>query len=150
MYNENEKRMNTHALTTQEDTHQDVSNCMSTDILVVPPGYTITEAAKLMKKEEIGSIVIFDPEASGFGLITERDIVTVVASGKDCLIETVGEHMSDHLITAAPDWDLDKAAEAMTDHKFRHLLVVDHGDVVGLLSMRDIVACRITNHSPTY
>src|SRR6266480_2241112 len=61
--------------------------------------------------------------------------------GQDPDVETVGAHLSENLTFAAPEWSLERAAEAMVRGGFRHLVVVDGGETVGVLSMRDIVRC---------
>ena len=64
-----------------------------------------------------------------------------MAAGEDPSTEPVGNHLTEELITAAPDWSLEQAAEAMLEGGFRHLLVVNGGELEGILSMRDIVRC---------
>jgi CBS domain-containing protein len=59
--------------------------------------------------------------------------------------ELVSAHLTANLVYAAPDWSLERAAEAMTEGRFRHVLVIDGADVIGILSMRDIVRCWVTN-----
>jgi CBS domain-containing protein len=65
----------------------------------------------------------------------------LLAAGQDLDSELVRDHLTEDLIAAAPDWSLERAAEAMIAGNFRHLLVVDGGDLCGVLSMRDIVRC---------
>jgi CBS domain-containing protein len=94
-----------------------------------------------MSERKVGAAAVLDPDGPGYGIITERDILLSVAGGQDLDAETVGDHLTDDAIVAAPDWSLDRAAEAMVEGSFRHLLVVDGADLVGVLSMRDIVRC---------
>ena len=77
----------------------------------------------------------------GPGILTERDILLSNAAGQDPDTERVGEHLSSNLTFASPDWSLERAAEAMVKGGFRHLVVVDNGETVGILSIRDIVRC---------
>ena len=62
-----------------------------------------------------------------------------LGAGQNPDTETVGQHRTDDLVAAAPDWTLEQAAHAMVRGNFRHLIVIDGGEVTGLLSMRDIV-----------
>jgi CBS domain-containing protein len=94
-----------------------------------------------MTERNVGAAIVVDPEGPGFGIITERDILRSVAVGEEAKTEDVGKHLTEELITAAPDWSLEQAAEAMLEGGFRHLLVVNGGELEGILSMRDIVRC---------
>ena len=118
-----------------------VRDGMSTVVLSVGPGHTLRGAAKLMAERKVGAAVVIDPEAHGPGILTERDVVESVAAGQDPDTERVADHLTANLVSAAPDWSLEEAASAMIQGGFRHLIVVDSGEVRGLLSMRDIVRC---------
>jgi len=85
--------------------------------------------------------VVLDPDAPGPGVITERDILRSVGEGEDPDQERVADHLTANLTFAAPDWSLERAADAMIRGAFRHLIVVDGGELAGILSMRDIVRC---------
>jgi CBS domain-containing protein len=118
-----------------------VKEGMSGVVLTVGPEHTLREAARQMTKRKVGAAVVIDPEAPGPGIITERDILQAIADDQDPSTELVGDHLTDDLIVAAPDWSLEQAAEAMIEGGFRHLIVVDGADLAGVLSMRDIVRC---------
>jgi CBS domain-containing protein len=118
-----------------------VSDGMSDVVLTVGPGHTLRETAASMCHRHVGAAVVLDPDAQGPGVITERDILRSVAAGQDPDIEIVAAHLTSQLTFAAPDWSLEQAAAAMVRGRFRHLIVVDGGDLVGILSMRDIVRC---------
>jgi CBS domain-containing protein len=112
---------------------------MSEIVLTVGPGHTLREAAAAMVRRHVGAAVVVDPEAPGPGVITERDILMSVAAGQDPDEERVAGHLTSNLTFASPDWSLEEAAAAMVRGRFRHLVVVDGGEIVGILSMRDIV-----------
>ncbi len=114
---------------------------MSDVVVTVGPGHTLRATAESMCRRHVGAAVVLDPDAQGPGVITERDILRSVAQGEDPDTETVAAHLTSQLTFAAPDWSLEQAAAAMIRGKFRHLVVVDGGDLVGILSMRDIVRC---------
>ena len=120
-----------------------VREAMSESVLTVGPGHTLREAATLMAARHIGSAVVHDPERQGPGIITERDIMLSLGAGESPDKELVETHMAGDVIFAAPDWSLDDAAEAMISHGFRHLAVVSGGELVGMLSMRDLVRCYV-------
>ena len=110
-------------------------------MLTVGPGHTLREAAAAMADRQVGAAVVLDPEAQGPGVITERDILRSVAAGEEPDEERVAEHLTSQLTFAAPDWSLEQAAVAMVRGAFRHLVVVEGSELVGMLSMRDIVRC---------
>jgi CBS domain-containing protein len=112
---------------------------MSEVVLTVGPGHTLRETASAMCRRSVGAAVVVDPEAPGPGVITERDILRSLADGEDPDSERVAAHLTTDLTFAAPDWSLEEAAAAMVRGRFRHLVVVDGGELVGILSMRDIV-----------
>ena len=116
-----------------------VSEGMSDVVLTVGPGHTLREAAAAMWGRRVGAAVVHDPEAPGPGVITERDILRAVAQGKDPADERVADHLTSNLTFAGREWSLEHAAATMIDGGFRHLVVVEGSDVVGILSMRDIV-----------
>ena len=98
------------------------------------------EAAKFMTDHNVGAVVIIDPEEPGPGIITERDVVRSLGAGEDPDNELVRDHLTSRATFADADWDLEKAADAMARGGFRHLVVVDGGEVQGIISMRDIMA----------
>jgi CBS domain-containing protein len=122
-----------------------VRDGMSNVVLTVNPGHSLREAAAAMAERRVGAAVVMDPEAPGPGIITERDLLTSLGEGQDPDSERVADHLSAQLTFAAPDWSLEAAAEAMVRGGFRHLVVVDGGQMKGILSMRDIVRCWVSD-----
>ena len=120
-----------------------VRDGMSSVVLTVGPGHSLREAAKQMAQRGVGAAVVIDPDQPGPGILTERDVLDSVGAGQNPDEEKVGNHLSAGLTFAAPDWSLERAAEAMVRGGFRHLVVVDGADMVGILSMRDIVRCWV-------
>ncbi len=116
-----------------------VSEGMSEVVLTIGPGHTLQQAAEAMWERRVGAAVVLDPDAPGPGVLTERDILRAVAQGRDPDAERVGDHLTANLTFAFPGWSLEQAAQAMVRGGFRHLVVVNGSDLVGILSMRDIV-----------
>jgi CBS domain-containing protein len=117
----------------------EVREGMSSVVLTVGPGHTLRQAARLMTEKSVGAAVVIDEEAPGPRVVSERDILNSLGRGEDPDAEKVGDHMSDTVVCAAPDWSLERAAVEMARRHIRHLVVVKSGDLVGVLSMRDIV-----------
>jgi CBS domain-containing protein len=122
-----------------------VRDGMSSVVLTVNPGHSLREAANAMAERRVGAAVVIDLEQPGPGILTERDILQSIGSGQDPDRERVSDHLSSQLTFAAPDWSLEAAAEAMVKGGFRHLVVVDGGAMTGILSMRDIVRCWVSD-----
>ncbi len=117
----------------------DVHDAMSTTVLVIGPTHTLRQAARLMAERHVGAAIVMDPDANGPGILTERDVLEAVAKGQDPDVELCADHLTPDAVTAMPDWDLARAASVMVSGRFRHLVVCDGPDVVGVLSVRDIV-----------
>jgi CBS domain-containing protein len=118
-----------------------VRDGMSKVVLTVGPGHTLREASRLMADRRIGAAVVIDPDGEGPGILTERDVLNSVGRGQDPDAERVGDHLTSDVVYAAPDWSLEQAAGAMVRGSFRHLIVTEGADVVGVLSVRDVVRC---------
>lgn len=118
-----------------------VRDGMSEVVLTIGPDHSLREAAAAMSRRRVGAAVVVDPDAPGPGVITERDVLHSVGAGEDPDQERVARHLTSDLTFAAPDWSLEHAAAAMVKGGFRHLIVVDQSEIVGMLSMRDIVRC---------
>ena len=116
-----------------------VRDAMSKVVLTIGPAHTLRQAATLMSARRVGAAVVLDPDTSGLGILTERDILNSIGRGEDPDSELVSAHMADAVCTASPDWSLEHAAAEMSRRGIRHLVVVDDGNLVGMLSMRDIV-----------
>jgi CBS domain-containing protein len=114
---------------------------MSEMVLTVGPSHTLREVAKLMAERRVGAAVVMDPDSPGPGIITERDILVALGAGEDPDSEQVADHLTRDVVFAAPDWSLEEAAAAMVRGGFRHLIVLQRGETVGVLSVRDVVRC---------
>ncbi|MDQ1685239.1 MAG: hypothetical protein QOC82_1976 [Frankiaceae bacterium] len=120
-----------------------VRDAMSTDVLTIGPNHTLREAAARMSGRKVGAAVVLDPDHDQPGILTERDILDAVGAGQDVDAERVHDHLTSSIVVAAPDWPLTKAAVAMNNGGFRHLVVCQGQDVIGVLSVRDIVRVSV-------
>ncbi len=118
-----------------------VRDGMSEVTVTVGPSHTLREAATKMVEKGTGAALVSDADAPTPGIVTERDLLVSIGRGEDPDAELVAAHMSERVITAAPDWSLEHAASEMSRRSVRHLVVFENGDAVGVLSMRDIVRC---------
>ena len=118
-----------------------VRDAMTTVVLTIGPAHTLRQAATLMSARHVGAAVVLDPDDSGLGILTERDILNSVGMGQSPDAERAHAHTTTDVVFAAPSWTLDEAAHAMTHGSFRHLIVLDQGEPVGIVSVRDIIRC---------
>jgi CBS domain-containing protein len=118
-----------------------VRDGMSSMVLTVGPGHTLREAAKAMSARKVGAAVVLDPDAAGPGILTERDVLDAIGQGQDPDVERVGEHLTSDVVFASPTWSLEEAAAAMVRGGFRHLIVCEASEIIGILSVRDVVRC---------
>ncbi|HEY5052356.1 MAG TPA: CBS domain-containing protein [Solirubrobacterales bacterium] len=112
---------------------------MSEVVLAVGPSHSLREAAAMMVEKGTGAALVTDTESPVPRIVTERDILISLGNGQDPDSERVAAHMSDSVIAASPDWSLERAASEMSRRRIRHLVVYDGPELVGVLSMRDIV-----------
>jgi CBS domain-containing protein len=115
-----------------------VKDAMTSDVKTATPSQSLTDAAKLMKEEDVGSIPIVDGERL-VGVVTDRDIVVRgIADGSDPHAIRVGDIASRDVVTVRPDDDLDEALRLMAQHQVRRLPVVEDGQLVGVVATADV------------
>lgn len=118
-----------------------VRDGMTQTALTVGPGHTLRAVARLMSERRVGAAIVLDPDGHGPGIVTERDVLLSIGAGQDVDRELVADHLTREVVYAAPDWSLEEAAAAMVRGGFRHLIVMEGGEIAGVLSVRDVVRC---------
>src|SRR5919106_6485268 len=107
-------------------------------LLTVDPGASLRRAAKVMTDRGVGCAVVIEKEKVA-GIVTERDILRAVADDKTMDDAKVEDVMTRDVVSGAPGWEIVKAVKTMTDGGFRHLLVMEMDDPVGIVSLRDLM-----------
>ena len=107
-------------------------------LVTVGPQSTLRRAAKVMTGRGVGAAVVIDKEKVA-GIVTERDVLHAIAGDDDPDSATVDDVMTRDVVSGAPGWDLLKAVRTMTEGGFRHLLVMEMDDPVGIVSLRDLM-----------
>ena len=115
-----------------------VRQIASSAVVTVGPTQTLREAARLMATHRVGSAVVQDAEHLA-GILTERDVLKAVAAGAEPESSTVQDFMTSDVVTVGPEWDLIEAAGEMARRRIRHLVVYDGGQLLGILSVRDVL-----------
>jgi CBS domain-containing protein len=131
-----------------QETQLTARDAMSSVVLSMGPTHTLREAARRMSERKVGAVVVMDPDSNQPGILTERDILDAVGRGEDVDMEQMHAHLTTDIVVAAPDWSLEQAAAAMVSGGFRHLVVCDGPEVVGMLSVRDIVGAWSSGRGP--
>jgi CBS domain-containing protein len=123
-----------------------VQDAMSNGALTVGPEHTLRQTARLMTARRVGSAIVVDPDGAGAGIITERDILYAIGTGLDPDVERTADHLTVDVVYARPDWTVTEAAMAMVRGGFRHLVVLEGDDVLGVISVRDILRVWSQDH----
>ena len=116
-----------------------VRNLMRSPVVTVDPDQSLQHAAQVMQEHGIGAVVV-EQSDQVVGILTERDVMHAVAQMGDVEKARVGDHMSAPVVTASPNWDVTVAATEMSDRRIRHLVVLEAGRALGVLSVRDVMS----------
>jgi CBS domain-containing protein len=114
------------------------------DVVTTQPDRTLAEVAEVLVAKNIGAVVVADDQGSVIGILSERDIIRAVAKrGTAVFNDAVSMHMTAEVITTSEDERVHVAMEKMTNGRFRHLPVIRHERLVGLVSIGDLVKHRL-------
>ncbi len=130
-------------------TVRDILAKKGSDVISIAPAETVLHAAQLMNERAIGGLVVAEG-ARPVGIFTERDILRrVVAQRRDPTATRVADAMTAPVIACAPDTSLDDCAAMMTAKRIRHLPVVDGQRLVGVITIGDVLAFRVSEQEAT-
>jgi CBS domain-containing protein len=125
-----------------------LADVMRTEVIDVAPEDTLGEVAERMSAVNVGAVVVKD-YGRLFGILTERDMLKAMAARVHTSDARVREWMTEDPLTATAEMDVEDAAQVMLEHNFRHLPIVDdNGAVIGLVSLRRVVAATQAAHNP--
>ncbi len=124
---------------------QIIRNKGSHDVVTVKPAATLSEAMRLLATKRIGAVVVSEDGAKVLGILSERDVVREMGTrGAACLTERVDHVMTRNVYGCKLDDSADLVLQTMTTKRFRHIPVLDAGRMVGLISIGDVVAARLS------
>lgn len=118
----------------------------STSVITVRPDQSLKDATALLAEHDIGALIVVGAAGETLGVISERDIVREAARNDGVLAQNVSQVMTTDVITAAPEDDLVAILETMTTGHFRHLPIVDHGELCGIVSIADVVKAQLDEY----
>ena len=114
-----------------------VREVMSESLFTVHPSTTVGEAVALMAQHRVGAMLVMDGTRLA-GIFTERDTVRAISQSHDAPSHAVSSWMTGEPVTVGPDEQVEDALKIMLDRNFRHLPVVENGEVIGIVSIRDL------------
>ncbi len=114
------------------------------EVVSVSGTATLAEAARVLALRHIGAVVVQDGQDAVAGILSERDIVTAIAARSvQALADTVAAHMTRRVTTCRERDSAEDIMEVMTRKRFRHVPVVEDDELVGIISIGDVVKTRI-------
>lgn len=120
----------------------------SEGVVTIPPGVSVAQAAEMLSAKKIGALVISKDGKTLGGIVSERDIVREIGRrGPTCLSDTVDSIMTAKVVTCERGEQTDAALQKMTVGRFRHIPVVEGNQLVGLISLGDVVKARLAELS---
>ena len=113
-------------------------------VVTLPPGSRLAEAATLLAQRRIGTVIVSEDGKHARGIVSERDIVRALArDGASCLDRPVDEVMTSRLETCGCDEPADQVLQRMTEGRFRHMPVIEGGEMIALISLGDVVKMKL-------
>lgn len=114
-------------------------------VVTLPPGTSIAKVTETLSQRRIGAVVISTDGKQVAGIVSERDVVREIGRrGPACLSDTVDAIMTARVTTCTRGDHADEVLQKMTDGRFRHIPVVENGQMVGLISIGDVVKARLS------
>lgn len=111
----------------------------------IRPESRLIDAIDMLAAKGIGAVVVTDAQEKVCGILSERDIVRALASRRDALDSHCAQHMTSHVITCSPEMLIGDVMEEMSRGRFRHMPVIEHGNLIGIVSIGDVVKHRLEN-----
>lgn len=108
-------------------------------VITITPDQQIRQAIIILTQKNIGALVVVDDGKQPIGILSERDIIRQAAVDEDLFSLTVAELMTKQLITGRPNDDAFSIAHTMTEKRFRHMPILEEGELVGIVSLGDIM-----------
>jgi CBS domain-containing protein len=117
----------------------------ATGVITVTPGTSVGDAAQMLSRHRIGAVIVSPDGKRMSGILSERDIVRELGRrGAACLTDPVDALMTKDIITCGPSDRTNDVLQKMTDGRFRHMPVMEGDQMVGLISIGDVVKARLT------
>jgi CBS domain-containing protein len=122
---------------------RDILKNKGSDIITISVDDRLVEAVALLAKRRIGALPVLSSSGTIKGILSERDIVRALANNPQSLSDRVASHMTENVITCSPDFSVSDVMSIMTKGRFRHLPIVDGQELIGIISIGDVVKAHI-------
>lgn len=116
------------------------------NIVTVRADQSLKEACAVLARYRIGALIVVDDSGALAGILSERDIIRLAAEHDDTLTRKVADAMTQAVITGTPQDDVQAVLKTMTDRRFRHLPVLDRGNLAGVISIGDLVKAQLDEY----
>ena len=116
-------------------------------VVTVRPDQTIREAISLLTQKRIGAVVVTDERGHPVGILSERDIIRALAQNESIFGAAISAIMTSDVIIGHPHDDLKAVSQTMTVNRFRHLPIMEHGELVGIVSIGDVVKAQLEDYA---
>ena len=121
-----------------------ILNFKGRDVVTIQPHRTLTEATHWLAQKGIGALVVCGADGKAHGILSERDIVRAIArDGATALEAPVSRYMTIHVVATNPLASVERLMQQMTEHRFRHMPVMEDGRLAGLVSIGDVVKWHV-------
>jgi len=126
--------------------HQILSSKAKSGVLIVESSALVSQAASILAKNRIGSVVVSDDGGqTAIGILSERDIVRELSVvGAECLSRPVSTYMTSDLFTSTSQASVEHVLTQMTEKRFRHMPIVEDGRLIGLVTLGDLVKAQLS------
>ncbi|MGD9880728.1 MAG: CBS domain-containing protein [Reyranella sp.] len=122
----------------------DILSQKGSAVFTVAPAASVAEVCQQLSSRRIGSVLVLGADGSVAGIVSERDLVRALARhGAKALELEARQIMTRDVVTCDPDDSIDAVMKTMTEGRFRHIPVVRHGELLGLVSIGDVVKARL-------
>jgi CBS domain-containing protein len=111
-------------------------------VITITPEKTLKDAAALLTQHTIGAVVVVNEAGKVVGILSERDIIRTITHHQQPLSQMVNEVMTKRVITGTPEDDIYSVAHVMTENRFRHLPIMEDGQLIGMISIGDITKAQ--------
>lgn len=124
--------------------HQILKSKPGEGVVTVGPDASIADAAAILSERRIGTVVVSVDGKTALGILSERDIVRELArAGANCLTRSAADHMTRTVVTCTAQSNVAEVLQKMTEGRFRHMPVVDGDELIGLISLGDVVKAQL-------
>jgi CBS domain-containing protein len=126
-----------------------VLSAKGTKVFTISPAASIQDAIKSLADANIGALIVVDSQGGPVGILSERDVIRRMANASEVRSAKVGDLMTSPVVSGTPDDDADAVLRTMTARRFRHLPIVEDGQLVGMVTIGDLVKAQLAEFRGT-